>query len=166
MSLYSPKDFLSKGIQIKEGAFVVMVKTEWNSHIIDELESGCIRVFNSLNIKYQTLIVPGAVEIPFAIKNYWEQNSTSKPDAFIALGCVIRGGTPHFDYVCQGVTSGVMDVQLKFSKPIGFGVLMCDSIEQARDRCGLSESKEDKGFDAAQAALSLFSLSRMQPLKR
>ena len=120
MSLYSPKDFLNKGIQIKEGAFVVMVKTEWNSHIIDELEEGCIRVFTSLNIKYQTLIVPGAVEIPFAIKNYWEHHSSSKPDAFIALGCVIRGGTPHFDYVCKFLTEGVLQLNLSIASPTIF----------------------------------------------
>ena len=65
------------------------------------------------------------------------------------------GETPHFDYVCSGVTSGIMDVQLKFSKPIGYGVLMCENLDQARARCGLPTSGEDKGFDSAVAALKL-----------
>jgi 6,7-dimethyl-8-ribityllumazine synthase len=68
---------------------------------------------------------------------------------------VLRGETPHFDYVCQGVTDGVMQVSLSRSKPIGFGVLMCDQMSQARDRAGLAGSKEDKGYDSALAALSV-----------
>ena len=161
MSLYSPKDFLSKGIQIKEGAFVVMVKTEWNSHIIDELEAGCIRVFNSLNIKYQTLIVPGAVEIPFAIKNYWEHHSTSKPDAFIALGCVIRGGTPHFDYVCKFVTEGILQLNLSNAAPTIFGVLTVDNESQAMERIGGIHGH--KGEEAAEASIKMIAL--MQSIK-
>ena len=76
-------------------------------------------------------------------------------DAVVAVGLVLKGETPHFDYVCQGVTQGVMDVQLKFSKPIGYGVLMCEDLEQAIARSGLPGSKEDKGFDSAVAALAL-----------
>jgi 6,7-dimethyl-8-ribityllumazine synthase len=71
------------------------------------------------------------------------------------LGVVIQGETPHFEYVCQGVTQGVMDVSLKFSKPIGFGVLTVNTLEQAIARCGRPESFEDKGFDSAVAALTL-----------
>ena len=71
------------------------------------------------------------------------------------VGLVLKGETPHFDYVCQGVTHGVMNVQLKFSKPIGFGVLMCDDLLQAIARSGVKGSKEDKGYDAAIAALAL-----------
>ena len=76
-------------------------------------------------------------------------------DAAVVLGVVIQGETPHFDYVCQGVTQGVMDVSLKFSKPIGFGVLTVNTIEQAIARCGRPESFEDKGFDSAVAAIEL-----------
>ena len=96
--------------------------------------------------------VPGAFEITLAAE---QCAASGRYSAIVCLGAVIRGETPHFDYVCQGVTQGVMDVQLKFSKPIGFGVLMCDTFEQALARSGGSGSKEDKGFDAAVAALSL-----------
>jgi 6,7-dimethyl-8-ribityllumazine synthase len=95
--------------------------------------------------------VPGSFEIPLAAQRAFESGF----DAVVAVGLVLKGETPHFDYVCQGVTQGVMDVQLKFSKPIGFGVLMCDDLEQAIARSGVLGSKEDKGFDSAIAALAL-----------
>jgi 6,7-dimethyl-8-ribityllumazine synthase len=73
----------------------------------------------------------------------------------VVVGLVLKGETPHFDYICQGVTQGVMDVSLSRSKPVGFGVLMCDDLSQAQARAGGEGSKEDKGFDAAIAALTL-----------
>jgi 6,7-dimethyl-8-ribityllumazine synthase len=76
-------------------------------------------------------------------------------DLVVVVGLVLRGETPHFDYICQGVTKGVMDVSLSRSKPVGFGVLMCDDLSQAQARAGFADSKEDKGFDAAIAALTL-----------
>jgi 6,7-dimethyl-8-ribityllumazine synthase len=79
-------------------------------------------------------------------------------DAVVAVGLVLKGETPHFDYVCQGVTQGVMNVQLKWSKPVGYGVLMCDDLEQAIARSGRAGSKEDKGYDSAIAALALMGL--------
>ena len=75
-------------------------------------------------------------------------------DVAVVVGLILRGQTPHFDYVCQGVTAGIMQVSLSRSKPIGFGVLMCDTLEQAQERSGLPGSFEDKGFDSAIAALS------------
>ena len=89
---------------------------------------------------------------------YVDLESASKEgniDVAVIVGLVLRGETPHFDYVCQGVTQGVMDVSLSRSKPIGFGVLMCDNLEQATARAGLPGSKEDKGYDSALAALSV-----------
>jgi 6,7-dimethyl-8-ribityllumazine synthase len=76
-------------------------------------------------------------------------------DLVVVVGLVLKGETPHFDYICQGVTQGVMDVSLSRSKPVGFGVLMCDDLSQAQARSGGAGSKEDKGFDAAIAALTL-----------
>jgi 6,7-dimethyl-8-ribityllumazine synthase len=76
-------------------------------------------------------------------------------DLVVVVGLVLKGETPHFDYICQGVTQGVMDVSLSRSKPVGFGVLMCDDLSQAQARAGAAGSKEDKGFDAAIAALTL-----------
>jgi 6,7-dimethyl-8-ribityllumazine synthase len=67
---------------------------------------------------------------------------------------ILKGDTPHFDYICEGVTNGIMQVSLSRSKPIGFGVLMCNTLKQARDRAGFVDSKEDKGFDAAVAAIN------------
>jgi 6,7-dimethyl-8-ribityllumazine synthase len=95
--------------------------------------------------------VAGSFEIPLAAQRMLDGGC----DAVVTVGLVLRGETPHFDYVCQGVTSGVMDVMLSRGKPIGFGVLMCDNVEQAHARSGLPGSKEDKGYDAAVAALDL-----------
>jgi 6,7-dimethyl-8-ribityllumazine synthase len=95
--------------------------------------------------------VAGSFEIPLAAQRMLDSGC----DAVVTVGLVLRGETPHFDYVCQGVTSGVMDVMLSRGKPIGFGVLMCDNVEQAHARSGLPGSKEDKGYDAAVAALDL-----------
>jgi 6,7-dimethyl-8-ribityllumazine synthase len=92
--------------------------------------------------------VAGAVEIPVVAQELARQH-----DAVIALGAVIRGGTPHFDYVCQSVTHGLTEVALRQSTPVGNGVLTCDTLEQARDRAGLPGSAEDKGAEAAMAAL-------------
>ncbi len=92
--------------------------------------------------------VPGAVELPVVAAAL-----AADHDAVVALGVVIRGGTPHFDYVCQSVTAGLTRVALDTGVPVGFGVLTCDTVEQARDRAGLPSSGEDKGREAAFAAL-------------
>src|ERR1700683_728546 len=88
---------------LKQDACVVIVRTEWNASIVDEMEKGCKKKLTELGVKKITIVtVPGAFEIPFAVKKYWEtkKGKKSKPDAFIAMGCVMRGGTPHFEYVC------------------------------------------------------------------
>ena len=95
--------------------------------------------------------MPGSFELPLAAQFALESGF----DAAIVLGVVLRGETPHFDYVCQGVTAGVMQVSLQLDKPIGFGVLTVDTVEQAIARSGVAGSKEDKGFDSAVAALEL-----------
>lgn len=158
MSLHTANKISNEGIQLPTDAFVVIVKTEWNSHIIDELEAGCIRVFNKFNIKHQTIIVPGAVEIPFAIKHYWEHTTKAKPNAFIALGAVIRGGTPHFDYVCKLVTEGVLQLNLLLPVPTIFGVLTIDNETQAQERLGGIHGH--KGEEAADAAVKMMALSQ------
>src|SRR5438552_366101 len=114
----------SQGIPAKN-AFVVLVKTEWNAAIVDELEIGCKKKLQELGVKkISSLTVPGAIEIPFAIKNFWENSKKKKkPNAFIAIGCVIRGDTPHFDYVCRSVTDGVLQLNLSLPVPTIFGVL-------------------------------------------
>lgn len=150
---------IDTGIRHLANACVVLVKTEWNAAIVDELEKGCIAVLQQHNIKkIISLTVPGALEIPFAIKQYWEQSEKKKrPDAFIALGCVIRGGTPHFDYVCKGVTEGITQLNLILPVPGIFGVLTVDNEEQAKERIGGTHGH--KGEEAAITALKMISLA-------
>lgn len=145
-----------EGIREMKDALVVLVKTEWNASIVDELESGAKKVFDQYGIHSITLVVPGAIEIPFAINQSWAQSNT--PAAFIALGCVIRGGTPHFDYVCQSVTSGITNLNLSLPVPVIFGVLTVDSEEQARERTGGVHGH--KGEEAAMTALKMIVLNQ------
>jgi 6,7-dimethyl-8-ribityllumazine synthase len=102
------------------------------------------------------LRVPGAFELAIAAKALAHQ----RYDAVVALGVVIRGGTPHFDYLCRSVTDGLTRVALDTGVPVGFGVLTCDDEAQARDRCGLPGSREDKGQEAAMAAVETALLLR------
>ncbi|OSZ79738.1 6,7-dimethyl-8-ribityllumazine synthase [Chitinophagaceae bacterium IBVUCB2] len=143
---------------LKKDACVVLVKTEWNAAIVDQLERGCIAVLEKYEIAKTIVIeVPGAVEIPFAIKSYWDNaGKKNKPDAFIALGCVVRGDTPHFDYVCKAVTDGV--VQLNFSLPVPtiFGVLTVENEQQAKERIGGKHGH--KGEEAAITAIKMIGL--------
>jgi 6,7-dimethyl-8-ribityllumazine synthase len=140
---------------LKKNACVVLVKTEWNSAIVDELEKGCREMLEVYKVKkIITVTIPGAFEIPFAIKNYWEKSSKKKkPDAFVALGCVIRGDTPHFDYVCRAVTDGVVQLNLLLPVPVIFGVLTVDNEEQAKERIGGKHGH--KGEEAALTALKM-----------
>src|SRR4051812_3201328 len=132
---------LNKGIPEIKDAFVIIVKTEWNKHIVDKLEAGAIEILQQQNIACETIIVPGAVEIPFIIKAYAE--STQKyADAFIALGTVIRGDTPHFDYVCKAVTDGILSLNMRLNIPIIFGVLTVNDEQQALDRTGGKEGNK------------------------
>jgi 6,7-dimethyl-8-ribityllumazine synthase len=151
---------------LPKDACVVLVRTEWNAAIVDELEKGCVNKLKELGVKkIITITVPGAVEIPFAIKNYWEKSKNlptgrqgkKKPDAFIALGCVIRGGTPHFTYVCNAVTDGVVQLNLLLPVPTIFGVLTVDNEQQATDRIGGKHGH--KGEEAAITAIKMLPLS-------
>ena len=140
---------------LRKSACVVLVKTEWNAAIVDELEKGCRAKLEELKVKkIITVVVPGAFEIPFAVKNYWEnKRKKKKPDAFIALGCIIRGDTPHFDYVCKAVTDGVVQLNLLLPVPTIFGVLTVDNEEQARERIGGRHGH--KGEEAAITAAKM-----------
>lgn len=138
-----------KGLASKK---VAIVTSQWHPEICDALVEGAKRALKEAGVTQSTVRkVAGSFEIPLASQMLLDEGF----DAVVTVGLVLRGETPHFDYVCQGVTSGVMDVMLSRGKPIGFGVLMCDDLEQARARSGLPGSKEDKGYDAAIAALDL-----------
>ena len=145
-----------EGIQQVRDALVVLVKTEWNAAIADELERGCKTILDAYNIPYKTLVVPGAVEIPFAIQQCWA--NTNQPTAFIALGCVIRGDTPHFEYVCNAVTNGIATLNLTIPVPSIFGVLTVNTDEQAQERIGGKHGH--KGEEAAITALKMIVLNK------
>lgn len=151
---------IDAGILQMEDACIVLVKTEWNAAIVDELEKGCTSKLQEYKVrKIVVITVPGAVEIPFAIKSYWENTGKkNRPDAFIALGCVVQGDTPHFDYVCKAVTDGVVLLNQQLPVPTIFGVLTVNNDEQARERIGGKHGH--KGEEAAITALKMISLSR------
>ena len=131
------------------GLSVAIVVTRWNEPVIEPMLANALDVVKASGAGEPVVVkVAGAVEIPVVA-----QELARKHDAVIALGAVIRGGTPHFDYVCQSVTHGLTEVALRESTPVGNGVLTCDTLEQARDRAGLPESVENKGAEAALAAL-------------
>ena len=146
------------GIHHVKDACIVLVKTEWNVEIVNELEKGCIDQLKKHGIKkISTITVPGSFEIPFAIKNHWENTSKKKkPDAFIAIGCVIRGDTPHFDYISKAVTNGIAQLNFLLPVPTIFGVLTVNTIEQARERVGGPHGH--KGEEAAISALKMICL--------
>lgn len=148
---------LNKGIPTIQDAFIVIVKTEWNAPIINKLEKGAKNIIKQAGAKSITLTVPGAVEIPFAVKAYAESSKTPA-DAFITLGTVIRGGTPHFDYVCKIVSDGVLSLNMVLDVPTIFGVLTLDNEEQAWERTGGIHGH--KGEEAAVTALKMIELNR------
>jgi len=151
---------IDTGILNQQDACIVLVKTEWNAAIVDELEKGCIHELQKHKVKkIITITVPGAFEIPFGIKSYWEKsNKKKRPNAFIALGCVMRGDTPHFDYICKAVTDGVLQLNLSLPVPTIFGVLTVDNEQQARERIGGTHGH--KGEEAAVAALKMIALNK------
>ena len=136
-------------------AKVAMMSSSWHLDICNDLIAGATRALEAAEVKkIKVVYVPGSFEIPLAAQKMFEKGY----DAVVAVGLVLKGETPHFDYVCQGVTQGVVDAQLKWSKPIGYGVLMCNDLDQAIARSGRPGSKEDKGYDSAIAALALMGL--------
>ena len=149
---------LHKGIPSTKDAFVVIIKTEWNAAIVNKLEAGCRKVLKQQGVQYKTITVPGAVEIPFAVKGYAESN-LPEADAFITLGAVIRGDTPHFDYVCKLVTDGVLSLNLSLDSPVIFGVLTVNDTQQALERIGGIHGH--KGEEAAITALKMIKLNRL-----
>jgi 6,7-dimethyl-8-ribityllumazine synthase len=145
----------TEGIRHIKDALVVLVRTEWNATIVDELENGCKKVLEQYGVRFKILTVPGAVEMPFAIQQTWA--NTNQPEAFITLGCVIRGDTPHFDYVCKTITDGITHLNITLPVPVIFGVLTVDNEQQAKDRIGGAHGH--KGEEAAITALKMILLN-------
>ncbi|MBK9100808.1 MAG: 6,7-dimethyl-8-ribityllumazine synthase [Austwickia sp.] len=138
------------------GLRVAVVASSWHEVIMDALVAGALRALAEAGVEQPAVIrVPGSFELPVACARL-----ASRYDALVALGVVIRGGTPHFEYVCQAATLGLTDVAVRTGVPIGFGVLTCDNEAQAIDRAGLAGSREDKGYEAAAAAIATAALVR------
>jgi 6,7-dimethyl-8-ribityllumazine synthase len=146
------------GIRLPKDACIVVVRTEWNAAVVDKLETGCCELLAAHNITVKVITVPGAFEIPFAVKSYWDAHKykDDRPQAFITLGCVLRGDTPHFDYVCKAATDGVVQLNLCLPVPTIFGVLTVDNQQQADERTGGVHGH--KGAEAAVTAMKMISL--------
>jgi 6,7-dimethyl-8-ribityllumazine synthase len=127
---------------------VAIVATSWYAEITDQLLACAVRTCEAAGSTPSVVRVPGAFELPVVADRMCLDH-----DAVVALGLVVRGGTPHFDYVCSAATQGLTRVALDNGTAIGFGLLTCDTIEQARDRAGFPDSAEDKGREATLAAI-------------
>ena len=138
------------------GLRVVIVAGLWHDVITDGLIAGATRVLEASGASWSLVRVPGSFELPVACKVALENGA----DAAVALGVIIRGGTPHFEFVSNAATDGLTRVALDTGKPVGFGVLTLDDEQQGLDRAGLPGSKEDKGEEAASAALATALLLR------
>lgn len=129
---------------------VAVVAASWHTEVMDGLLAGAQRALADHQVTESTVIrVPGCFELPVAAAEL-----AASHDAVVALGVVVRGGTPHFDYVCNAATDGLTRVSVDARTPVGFGVLTCDTDAQALDRAGLEDSQEDKGYEATAAALA------------
>lgn len=143
------------------GARVAVVYTEWNETIISGLREGAAKVLQQYGAHtLAEVAVPGAFELPFACKALWQsfEGTEHKPEAIIAFGAVIRGGTPHFEYVSKAVTDGLVQLNLTMEVPVIFGVLTLDNMEQAHERLGGVHGH--KGEEAALTALKMIHMCR------
>lgn len=132
------------------GLSVAIVAAQWHDQAMKGLIDGAERGLRACLVEEVTLVrVPGSFELPLAASVMARTH-----DAVVALGVVVKGGTPHFDYVCHAATNGLTRVALDTGVPVGFGVLTCDDDAQALDRAGLPGSRQDKGYEAATAAVA------------
>ncbi|MDN5717145.1 MAG: 6,7-dimethyl-8-ribityllumazine synthase [Janibacter sp.] len=132
-----------------EGLTVAIVASSWHTQVMDGLVGGAQAALAEVGLEATLVRVAGSFELPVVAAQLARTH-----DAVIALGVIIRGGTPHFDYVCAAATDGLSRVALDSGTPVGFGLLTCDNEEQAIARAGLTGSQEDKGREATEAALS------------
>ena len=140
-----------KRVDGAEDLRVAVVASEWHATVMDGLLDGARRALRDCDVaEVAEIRVPGTFELPVAAARL----AAAGFDAIVALGVVIRGGTPHFDYVCTAATVGLTSVAERTGVPVGFGVLTCDTEQQALDRAGLAGSSEDKGAEATLAALA------------
>lgn len=133
-----------------QGLTIEIVAAQWHTTVMDGLVAGAIAEAERAGARYRVTRIPGTFELTVVAEHLARQGA----DAIACLGVVIKGSTPHFEYVCQGVTAGLTDVARHNAVPVGFGVLTCDTEEQALERAGLPGSSEDKGAEAVAAALA------------
>ncbi|MCU1561057.1 6,7-dimethyl-8-ribityllumazine synthase [Mycetocola sp.] len=131
------------------GLDIVVIAGHWHEEITNGLIAGATRALDESGASHRLVRVPGSFELPVAARAALDAGA----DAVVALGVIIRGGTPHFEYVSDAATSGLTHVTIQTGKPVGFGVLTLDDEQQGLDRAGLPGSKEDKGREAAEAAV-------------
>ncbi|WP_166984008.1 6,7-dimethyl-8-ribityllumazine synthase [Paramicrobacterium fandaimingii] len=132
------------------GLDIVIVAASWHDTIMGGLVDSAVRTLEEAGANHTLVRVPGSFELPVVSRAALEAGA----DAVVALGVIIRGGTPHFEYVSDAATSGLTQVTVETGKPVGFGVLTLDDEQQGLDRAGLPGSKEDKGREAAEAAIA------------
>lgn len=137
------------------GVRVAVVAASWHDQVMDGLLQGANTYLQEVGATVDEYRVPGSFELPVVA-----QRLAQTHDVVVALGVIVRGGTPHFEYVSAAVTDGLGRVALDSGKPVGFGILTCDNVEQALDRAGLPGSSEDKGREAASAAVETWLLLR------
>lgn len=138
------------------GLNVAVIAGSWHREVTEAMTADALAAVAAAGATAQLFHVAGSFEIPLAAQTAL----ASGYDAAVCLGVIVRGETPHFDYVCNAVTDGLTRVQLDAGKPVGFGVLTVDNDEQAFDRSGLPGSREAKGREAAEAALHLVAANR------
>lgn len=136
--------------EIDPGLRVAVVAARWHTEVQEALVANAVARCAEAGIEARVIWVPGTFEIPAVVRRLAERDH----DAVIALGTVVRGGTPHFEYVCDSVTHALTLVPLETGVAVGFGILTCDDDAQAYDRSGLPGSRENKGREAAEAALA------------
>lgn len=139
------------------GLRIVIVAGSWHEEITNGLIDGATRALEASGASFELVRVPGSFELPVVAKAALDAGA----DAVVALGVIIRGGTPHFEYVSSAATDGLTRVALDTGRPVGFGVLTLDDEQQGLDRAGLPGSKEDKGREAAEAAVATARLLRL-----
>ena len=146
----------SLNLKALKGKKVAIISAQWHPEICDNLATGAEMIFKSAEVEFETFTVSGSFELPLAAQLKLDQGF----DGAVVLGLVMRGDTAHFDYICEGVTAGVMQASLTRSKPIGFGVLMCDNLAQAVERSNVGLGIGNQGEEAALAVLALWNLAQ------
>lgn len=136
-------------IEGADGLRAAVVASSWHTQVMDGLLAGAVTTLAEAGLEAEVVRVAGSFELPVVAAQLARTH-----DLVVALGVIIRGGTPHFDYVCRAATDGLSRVALDSGTPVGFGLLTCDDDQQALDRAGLPGSTEDKGREAAEAALA------------